>query len=74
MAISTSPSSPTDTPWKDHTRIRRIEILHGGHTDPDTAEHPTYKRSDWKSEVMIDNTLTGYWEWVSFMVYMVEGK
>lgn len=63
-----------DTDWTDAARLRRLKILYGFETDPDRAEHPIYKRSHWKAEVANDNTLTGYWEWVSFMIWAVENK
>lgn len=29
------------------------------------GEHPTITRSDWRNAVALDETSSGYWEWLS---------
>lgn len=32
------------------------------------AQHPLYQRSRWREQVSLENTISGYWDWVSHMV------
>lgn len=59
--------STTCTHAKLHNTLSILEGLEDISKSPKLygPEHPTYPKADWRYEVMNQNTVLGYWPWVS---------
>ena len=51
-----------------------IEKARAMQADNVWAEHPTYPREDWRTDVANNDTNLGYWDWVEIKIEVHQGE
>lgn len=65
-----SPCPSDDCP--SHTLVMEPEVLDDLYNPHGGGEHPLFPRDAWRWAVQEEETLSGYWQWVSHMLAINE--
>lgn len=56
----------------DDDRQLTPEQLDDKYNPDGDGEHPDFSRWDWRQAVASEDTIVGYWEWVSHQIYELD--